>query len=450
LNTTSKDVLEVPDVTVMLSSNRRVWTYGTVGVGVNYGPTIWKDQIPVFTSHTQQTNHLIPTKATDLGPPSRLKKNLLNQHPVDCLLIEGESPTKWMSWIIEADNNHKPKAVLSFINKELLDHEDGPVPKTQRKLLQKLGYDVRYWYLPAWEFGAALDLSTVSMVWYKTDDPMAVMPIPRSSALPVRPMSNLLKPFGIPSKAWSRREPKALLGSPSRGPCRLRGQINGELVYDELGAMPNAVGSWISTAKGTRRLQYEELAKAKGINELLANCEDTKLRTTIRESAGIHLWAAALDALGQWLRGPTEDDEQTAPAPEDADFPQWDEPCEDGGDNEWSWEPPDLQEDHPWSHDRLESFKKAIDGLPNARTLFDEGVQALAWHRTNYTEDGPKCLQLLWWEFPLKHWEDLRGGSSMNFLIEPSGELVLNAEMDEIELAAAGKCVDQLMSLGVL
>jgi hypothetical protein len=38
----------------------------------------------------------------------------------------------------------------------------------------------------------------------------------------------------------------------------------------------------------------------------------------------------------------------------------------------------------------------------------------------------------------------------MNFLIEPRGELVLNATMDEIELAAAGKFVDQLMSLGVL
>jgi hypothetical protein len=38
----------------------------------------------------------------------------------------------------------------------------------------------------------------------------------------------------------------------------------------------------------------------------------------------------------------------------------------------------------------------------------------------------------------------------MNFLIAPTGELVLNAEMDELELEAAGKFVDQLMNLGVL
>jgi hypothetical protein len=37
----------------------------------------------------------------------------------------------------------------------------------------------------------------------------------------------------------------------------------------------------------------------------------------------------------------------------------------------------------------------------------------------------------------------------MNFLIEPNGELVLNSEMDKIELTAAGKFVDQLVSLGV-
>jgi hypothetical protein len=38
----------------------------------------------------------------------------------------------------------------------------------------------------------------------------------------------------------------------------------------------------------------------------------------------------------------------------------------------------------------------------------------------------------------------------MNFLIQPSGELILNSEMNEIELIAAGKFVDELISLGVL
>jgi hypothetical protein len=90
-------------------------------------------------------------------------------------------------------------------------------------------------------------------------------------------MSNLLKPFGVPLKAWSRRPTKPFLGSTHRGPFKLKGQINGEVVFDELGAMPNTIGSWIHTAKGVQRLQYEELAKAKGINELLENCDSSKL-----------------------------------------------------------------------------------------------------------------------------------------------------------------------------
>lgn len=71
-------------------------------------------------------------------------------------------------------------------------------------------------------------------------------------------------------------------------------------------------------------------------------------------------------------------------------------------------------------------------------------------HRANYTEDGPKRLQLLWWEFPTEHWEALRLGSSMNFLVTPTGELELNSEMDPEQLEVASKFVDELVTLGVL
>jgi hypothetical protein len=52
LNATPNDMLEVPDVTVKLSNGRRTWTYGTVGVRVDYGPTIWKEHEHVFSSHS--------------------------------------------------------------------------------------------------------------------------------------------------------------------------------------------------------------------------------------------------------------------------------------------------------------------------------------------------------------------------------------------------------------
>jgi hypothetical protein len=352
-------VLEVPDVTVKLSSGRRNWTYGTVGVGVEYVPAIWKEHEHVFSAQTQRLTHKTPIQAINLGRPNRLKSTFLNDHPVDCLLVDGESDTRWVPWISSTQEANRPQAILSFLDKTSLDDEDGPISKTQRKVLTKLGYDVRYWYLKAWEFGAALKLSTVCMIWYRTEDSTATLPTPRNSALPVRPMSNLLKPFGIPSKAWARKQPEPLHGQTHRGPCHINGHINGELVFNELGAMPNEIGSWISTGKGTRRLQYEELAKAKGINDLVTNCDDKSVRSAIKNGVGIHLWSASLDALGLWMRGP-DDDNVTASTVEDEDFPQWEDESESESNEEWTWEPPDLREEQPWFRERVESLRQAV------------------------------------------------------------------------------------------
>jgi hypothetical protein len=262
-------------------------------------------------------------------------------------------------------------------------------------------------------------------------------------------MSNLLKPFGIPSKAWARRVSQPVQGQNIWGPCHIQGYIGGELVFDELGAMPNVVGSWISTKKGIRQLQYEELAKAKGINDLVKSCDDKALRSTIRDSSGIHVWAATLDALGEWLRDPTEDNDTVSTSSDDL-FPRWEDEENGETEEEWTWKPPNLHVGSIWYQDRITTLHKAIEGNPEARRLYDDGIRALDRHRDNYTDAGSKCLQLLWWEFPEEHWEDLREGCSMNFIIEPSGKLVMNASMDEVELIAAGKFVDQLVALKVL
>jgi hypothetical protein len=74
--------------------------------------------------------------------------------------------------------------------------------------------------------------------------------------------------------------------------------------------------------------------------------------------------------------------------------------------------------------------------------LYAVGLQALDVHRKNYSNSGPK--------FPPEHWEAIRCGSSMNFLILTSGDLELNSEMDDLQLDDAAKLVDELMSLGVL
>jgi hypothetical protein len=362
--------------------------------------------------------------------------------------MEGDLDNCWIPWVREAEDQHRPRAIMVFAKGSTIKEEEAGIPKAHRKVLNKLGYDVRYWYINAWKYGAALDLSTVCMVWYRTPDVASMLPSPQSIMLPVQPMSNLLKPFGVPSKAWTKRRPKRVSQS-KRGPCQILGHISGELVYDEQGAMPNEVGSWISTTKGIRRLQYEELAKAKGMEDLLLACERAHTRSSIRQSKGIHVWTAALEALGVWMRGPEEEVPKNILKEASREIPSWNDEGEDRKES-WSWEPPDLCVDGSWYQARLKTLRAAIQGLPDAIQLYQDGLKALDCHRLNYTDDGPKFLQLIWWEFPEQHWEALRLGSSMNFLIQPSGDLILNSEMDDIELSAAGKFVDELISLGVL
>jgi hypothetical protein len=111
LDTTTNNVLEVPDIAVKLSSTRRAWTYGTIGVGVEYGPMIWKEHKHVFSAHTQQTTHVVTTTAVNLGLPNRLKQDTLSRIPVDCLLLEGDEATKWVPLVMKAEKQNRPQMI---------------------------------------------------------------------------------------------------------------------------------------------------------------------------------------------------------------------------------------------------------------------------------------------------------------------------------------------------
>jgi hypothetical protein len=39
-------------------------------VGVDYGPKIWKEHQHVFAAHAQQTTHVEPSAAVQLGDPN--------------------------------------------------------------------------------------------------------------------------------------------------------------------------------------------------------------------------------------------------------------------------------------------------------------------------------------------------------------------------------------------
>ena len=97
--------------------------------------------------------------------------------------------------------------------------------------------------------------------------------------------------------------------------------------------------------------------------------------------------------------------------------------------------------------EKLCQVTKQCDG---PTSWIEEGKQLLQYHRDNYGPEGPKRLTVLWWEWPEAHWEALREGSSMNFLLDPATGLMENSNMDPEQLETAIKFTDELVELGVL
>ena len=74
----------------------------------------------------------------------------------------------------------------------------------------------------------------------------------------------------------------------------------------------------------------------------------------------------------------------------------------------------------------------------------------LATHRRNCDATGPtlKKLQLLWWEFPLEHWDAIRDGSRMGFLSPPLAIFTPNSSKTQEQEEVAGTFCNELIGIG--
>jgi hypothetical protein len=425
------DVLEAPDKTVnILDAQKSTWSYGTIGFGVDLARTVWPEQEFLFSSQQKPLIEAQGQAIYDLGPPNRVTRNILSQHPVDCLMIDGCDTEVWSPWISSAPLDKRPKAILLFTQATHLEMESGAAAKTHRKSMEKLGYSIHFWLMEAVDFGSAVSQLRLGVLYTQEASDQPQEPVqPSPNKLPARPMSNLLMPVGVPFSAWTKMTPQMETADRRCLPCISNSHFGRSApIFDPQGPMPDALDSWVQVDKGMRRMQIEELAKAKGVPKEWQPASRKKRslwRAVVSLLTVVHLWTAAMDSLGNWMRVRSPRGESRIndrlpasirPAPETHPLPD----CED------------------------------LEDLPNREQHFEDGIQALARHGLNYTLEGPQQLQLLWWEFPEEHWEPLREGCSMNFLILPGGELQMNSKMDEATKAVAGRFVDELVKLGVL
>jgi hypothetical protein len=245
-------------------------------------------------------------------------------------------------------------------------------------------------------------------------------------------MANCLRPTGIPSSAYRHDldSDKAKLASVHSIP------------HCERDSMPAWPGSLIETARGTRKLMNDEIARGLGAPKSWLGDAYPKAGT-VRRTPAVHL----LEYLSHFLVTPEPREANpgvTKPLTSEA-LPQDDH-------IPFSWKPPDLGPTSAWTKQRVFNLIRASLEYVSPGRLIEKGLQNLRRHRTNYDSEGPKPthLQLLWWEFPCESWDELREGCLMNFLHPPAAGITPNSEMAPEQRTIAGEFVDELVSLGVL
>lgn len=424
-----------------------VWlkSYGTITCGAELMRTAWPRLKHVFSVRRENDVELPVDASTEIRHGPRPSHTLLQMLPVDLLVVERgfiNRPRKtpvaelWEHLVSEAAESQKPKVILESWCAQAVNWENGPTGKAARIRWERLGYESRFRRVSAMEVGGALDQCRllVARVQRSYAHRWTWGGIQRGAR--PRPMSNLLTPDGL----LSRRRVQVPMGA---------------VVHDaQTEPMPGRVGAWIRTEKRTRRLTRDEMGRGLGIPkhwDYPSPAIDPQCTTSV-----FH-W----EYVGQSFV--LEADTETWPTlkllrPDD--FPVDLLPVEnvidnpDGKAEPFSWRPPDLSIDGVWSRQRIQNLYDAVDCYPESERaqMIKDGLEALDRHRTNYNELGPDLhsLQILWWEFPMQHWNALREGSRMNFLSPPKSKIHSNTPMDEEQLRIAVQFVDELLDIGAL
>lgn len=425
-----------------------IQTYGTIDCGLELMRDAWQRLAHVFSIEQEHLIELDSMTKAYHGP--RFKLNILRKHPVNLLVVERghlhrpdtmPKTERWEMLVANAEPSSRPIIILESWDGAASTWDTGPAGQSSRVRWEKLGYNTRMKLINATTIGGAirqqrLMLTRIAktsaardMLW---DDNKSTV----SSHTLARPMSNLLTPEGLIGKQ------------------RYSTDINQNGIDSETEPMP-PYQAWIRTRRGVRRLRLDELARGLGMEKSQVEKVTRKLSPAIlqRTTSTFHweylsIGLATTGAIKCPRKTPVVNENQkdaismsTVPTIL---------PCE--GRPPYHWAPPDLRIGSHWYKHRLINLMIAANTYNDSYHKLRQGIQMLNVHRRNYTptHPDPKELQILWWEFPPEHWNDLREGSSMNFLAPPPAGLTPNGEMNDEQRLIAGEFVDELLALKVL
>jgi hypothetical protein len=352
----------------------------------------------------------------------------------------------WEQMVVLTPLHLRPSLIIELWSDEAAVWTNGPSTKLSTTRWRTLKYQTHCQVITSTSVGGAIAQNRLTVVRVRDNSTINWAWAARDQDGPPRPMSNLLTPPGLlPWRSHQQHPPHHLtqIGKPLTDP------------------MPwpkwSSSGPWILTEKGYRTITHDELATGLGVTKPQRLSEvlfSTLQRTTsvfifeyLSQCVSAHspqprplnLPNAVPDELSQVLLDRFRKHSPHTDVLTDAD-------------TTFDWAPPDLTEGGEWYTHRVATLRLAASHYPGREIeLLHQGLLHLDTHRSNYDATGPRptSLQLLWWEFPREHWDALRDGSSMNFLVPPVATLHPNAEMTPEQAKIAGEFVDELVDLNV-
>ena len=415
--------------------------YGTLSCGYETTHEAWPALDHVFSYGGHEGSE--SPKAHIHG---RAPADLLTRSPVDLLVVDqgsrqptgGRQIDHWQALVGNTPSHLRPSVVLESWPQGSVVWEANPMTKTRTESWKNLGYLSRFKLVASTWVGGAVDQTRLIVVRLSPDRARTWTWEALERPTQQRPMSNLLTPHGLLPRNVKRHSK----GSPPR-------RTPDSLTQ----SMPCVTGAWITTPQGTRRLQGDELARGLGVpkRHLSVPPKDKLLKHT----TSVHIWEYLSLSLAtsppRCLETPSL-------------FTQWDnlaprlyskakgmrKPQQSVN---FEWKPPDLRPGQSWHNVRLSNLRRAASLYPGRESeLYDHGLSLLDIHRQNYTTEGAdvKQLQLLWWEFPPEHWDELREGCDMGLLSVPEQTIHPNSPMDDEQREVAAAFVDELIQVGAL
>lgn len=428
-------------------------TYGTLDCGYETMTDAW----PLLT-HRFSVGATWSSTAQLSLPGNRAPKDLLLTHPVDLLATDMSThkyqsgrdcptSTRWEQLIETATT--PPKVVFESWKPGASLWDGGPISKATIKRWTLLGYATRSKVVASDRCGGAVQQTRLLVVrLHSAHNSRFTWPTLDDRELK-RPSSNLLTPPGLTPRHMIKPAPPPSVR-------KVTNPLTEPIPEHGLGR----TNPWLKCKGGYRQARNDELGKALGCpTGRVSQPESTKPDKGLGRTTSVYHWEYLSQAYqgrdpGQpeTFFGLTSDTGASVKKelrrlhserpPDPAERP-----------DPFHWTPPDLTPGSQWWKLRVNNLQKAAQNYGDVWIdLVNKGLNDLRHHRRNYDSGGarPNWLKILWWEFPKEHWDDLRNGSSMNFLEEPDHCIHENGEMDDDQRQVASEFVDELINLGVL